>query len=155
MSHSTPITPEMFPAYPDLHNANRPPCFEPLQWNRWREALYKEEQRGNPKRDPLPPSSSYCTDCTAEYQQRMCTAGKCLHPDVTFVSGGHGFVDGVRPEATRIRPERTPPVLTKAQLLRKARKAREKLKAKEKQQAEKKGRAEPDARKAALKGGQS
>ena len=47
--------------------------------------------------------SSYCEDCTPDYQGRMKAEGRCTHPDVTFVADDHGFQVGVRPESAKKR----------------------------------------------------
>jgi hypothetical protein len=46
-----------------------------IEWNRL------NEQPGAPPGKPL---DHYCVDCTPDYKDRMCAAGRCGYPDVVF-----------------------------------------------------------------------
>lgn len=39
---------------------------------------------------------NFCRDCTPEYQAEMVEAGRCAHPNVTFIPWEGGVI-GVRP----------------------------------------------------------
>lgn len=76
-----------------------PHCFDSLeQWQAWYQAAivcarlgYDYDEHGNPK--PV----NYCTDCTAEHQQRMLSQGRCAWPGVRFVDI-EGVPHGRRPK---------------------------------------------------------
>ena len=53
-------------------------------------------------RRSTPGKSSYCTDCTVEYQQRMVASQRCSHPRVIFHFDDEGLIEGIRPASTRI-----------------------------------------------------
>ncbi len=70
------------------HFAQRPACFEPIEWAQWREAATSPN---------LQPPQSPCEDCTPEYQAAMLAAKRCEHPEATFERDAQGFVRGVLP----------------------------------------------------------
>jgi hypothetical protein len=88
--------------------AQRPACFEPIEWVQWRTAAI------NPSLVRQPPQSP-CEDCTPEFQAAMLGAKRCEHPEATFERDAHGFVRGVLPveEIAVARPQ--PHELTKGQ----------------------------------------
>ena len=52
-----------------------PSCFTPDQWREWHSAA----------RYAMPDKkSTYCQDCTPEYQARMILENRCAHKCVTF-----------------------------------------------------------------------
>jgi hypothetical protein len=58
-----------------------PRCFDDIQWKSWLEVA---------RLSPPPPKHGPCADCTPEYKEKMCSAGRCDWPDVEFF-GGDGF----------------------------------------------------------------
>lgn len=71
-----------------------PVCFDSgRQYALWREAALRRP----------PGSSTYCADCTPEYQQRMVGQGRCAHPRTTFHLDREGYVEGRRPIKDRVR----------------------------------------------------
>lgn len=71
-----------------------PRCFDTRrQYELWVEAARRSHPGG----------SSYCTDCSAEYQRRMIACQRCAHPSTTFHVDGDGLVEGRRPVEDRIR----------------------------------------------------
>jgi hypothetical protein len=90
------------------HLAQRPACFEPIEWVQWRTAAI------NPSLVRQPPQSP-CEDCTPEYQAAMLAAKRCEHPEATFERDAYGFVRGVLPveEIAVARPQ--PHELTRGQ----------------------------------------
>ena len=70
-----------------------PKCFEShRQFRKWADAA----------RRVSPGPSSYCTDCTEDYQQRMVAQARCDHPGTRFGVSSEGGVDGRRPHAERV-----------------------------------------------------
>ena len=75
-------------------NMSVPRCFNSRrQFDLWMEAARRSQPGG----------SSYCTDCSTEYQQRMITRGRCAYPTTTFCTDSDGFVEGRRPVEDRVR----------------------------------------------------
>ena len=70
-----------------------PLCFDSCRQH----ALWVEAAR-----NARPGGSSYCADCTPEYQQRMHAAQRCAYPGTRFVTDPDGFLEGRRSVAERI-----------------------------------------------------
>ena len=49
-----------------------------------------------------PAGSSYCTDCSLEYQRLMIAQGRCAHPATMFCIDSDGFIEGRRPMEDRV-----------------------------------------------------
>lgn len=74
-------------------NLSVPRCFNShRQFELWLDAA----------RQSPPDSSSYCTDCTLEYRQRMITQNRCAYPKTKFCIDSDGFVEGQRPVEDRV-----------------------------------------------------
>jgi hypothetical protein len=72
---------------------NYPTCFaSQSQYASWRQSALKS----------LPEASSYCADCTLEFQQKMITQSRCAHPKTVFEMDCTGFIDGRRPIDERL-----------------------------------------------------
>lgn len=50
-----------------------------------------------------PGGSSYCTDCSAQYQRRMIASQRCAYPGTMFHVAGDGLIEGRRPVEDCIR----------------------------------------------------
>lgn len=74
-----------------------PRCFDSYrQYKLWMDAA----------RRSTPGKSSYCTDCTVQYQQCMVATQRCAHPGVTFHVDDEGLIEGRRPVTNRaLQPE--------------------------------------------------
>jgi hypothetical protein len=70
--------------------AERPACFDPVEWVQWRNAATNLSLLRQPPQSP-------CEDCTSEYQAAMLAAKRCEHPEATFERDVQGFVRGVLP----------------------------------------------------------
>lgn len=58
----------------------RPACWDSAtNWREWNRLNVMA--RDNPRKV----LDHYCTDCTPEFKQRMCTEQRCGHPTVTFI----------------------------------------------------------------------
>lgn len=67
----------------------KPPCFKSEeQYARWKEAA---------RATNLNAKCAWCRDCTPEYQLEMIREDKCIRPDVSFVIGEDGMLEGVIP----------------------------------------------------------
>jgi uncharacterized paraquat-inducible protein A len=65
-----------------------PPCFESQKlWSEYRRLAYYTADDG----------WTFCSDCTAAYQAKMCAQGRCKYPRVVFVANTKGEVTGRRP----------------------------------------------------------
>ena len=89
------------------HLAQRPACFEPIEWVQWRNAATCPNLVRQPPQSP-------CEDCIPEYQAAMLAAKRCEHPEAIFERDAQGFVRGVLP-ATVADPaaKTTPPTKAK------------------------------------------
>jgi hypothetical protein len=59
--------------------SSMPRCWDTERnWAEWNRL---NEQTGSAPGKPL---DHYCTDCTPDYKERMCAAGRCGYPDVVF-----------------------------------------------------------------------
>ena len=75
-------------------NQSKPRCFTSRrQFSLWVEAA----RRSNPG------GSSYCADCTPEYQRHMVARYRCAHPATSFHVDADGYVEGRRPVEDRIK----------------------------------------------------
>ena len=73
-----------------------PFCFEsPAQYARWEQVS---------RRAP-PGASSYCTDCTPEYQLKMIRQARCAYPRTIFIRTKDGERVGRRPASEQIKCE--------------------------------------------------
>lgn len=66
----------------------RPACFAQKDWDNWRAPI-----GGVQLRRP----SSFCEDCTPEYQAQMLAVKRCEHPETIFSRDADGFISGRRP----------------------------------------------------------
>lgn len=79
----------------------RPACFDnDEQYEQWKAAAEEVDETH------LTRTCGYCIDCTPSFKERMLEAGRCEHPDVTFVymydescEPGEVTLIGMRPEA--------------------------------------------------------
>jgi len=68
-----------------------PPCFRSDEHLiSWRNAHHYAGEK-------LP--SGYCTDCTKDYQARMCAESRCKYPETAFIVQPQGGIVGVRKAA--------------------------------------------------------
>ncbi len=65
-----------------------PPCFpDDETLFAWRNINHAVEESA---------PSGYCTDCTPDYQARMCAEKRCKFPETSFVPVAFGGVEGMR-----------------------------------------------------------
>lgn len=69
--------------YPLELDGARPLCFTPLEWQDWTRAERADANADDYVSDP----NGFCGSCTEAHQAMMKAAGKCRHPEVTFVDG--------------------------------------------------------------------
>ncbi|MDP2431816.1 MAG: hypothetical protein Q8O33_07275 [Pseudomonadota bacterium] len=73
---------------------SKPRCFTSRrQFDLWVEAAQRIHPGG----------SSFCTDCSPEYQQRMVALHRCAYPATSFHFDADGYVEGRRPVEDRIK----------------------------------------------------
>lgn len=79
-----------------------PPCFDGLtQYAAWLDASDPDTGSKPPPRRDWPNEPNYCRDCSGAYRSAMRQQGRCLFPNMQFVSSGDGEdaeIIGIAPE---------------------------------------------------------